>query len=130
MQDFDNSVYILLDTFFFVFHSFVIVFILLGWIWKKTRVINLILVLITAFSWTILGIWYGFGYCFFTDWHYQVRMKLGYHDMPSSYIKFLIDSLTGMDVDSRLVDISTFISFLLVFIISVYINARTHFKKG
>ena len=130
MKDFDNSVYTLLDTFFFVFHSFIIIFILFGWIWKKTRVINLIVVLITAFSWTILGIWYGFGYCFCTDWHYQVRMKLGYYDMPSSYVKFLIDSLTGMDANSRLVDVLTFISFLLVFIIAIYINARAYFKKG
>jgi len=84
----------------------------LGWIWKKTRRIHLFVLFLTAFSWFILGIRYGFGYCPFTDWHYKVRMKLGYYDMPESYIKFLIQSLTGVEVDQRLVDI--FAVFVLV----------------
>jgi len=97
---------------FFIFHSTLIVFILLGWIWKKTRRIHLFVLFLTAFSWYILGIRYGFGYCPFTDWHYKVRMKLGYYDMRESYIKFLIQSLTGVEVDQRLVDI--FAVFVLV----------------
>jgi len=94
-----------LNIFFFVFHSLLIAFILFGWIWKKSRRIHLIVVLLTAFSWFILGIWYGFGYCPFTDWHYRVRMELGHYDMPESYLKFLIQSLTGLDMSQRLVDI-------------------------
>lgn len=116
--------YVLLDKFFFVFHSFIIVFNLLGWIWEKTRVANLIMLLLTAFSWFILGIWYGFGYCFCTDWHYQVRMKLGYFDMPSSYVKFLIDSLTGLDINAKLADTFTFTFFLLALIASVLTNIQ------
>jgi len=117
-------VYVLLDKFFFVFHSFIIVFNLLGWIWEKTRVANLIMLLLTAFSWFILGIWYGIGYCFCTEWHYQVRMKLGYFDMPSSYVKFLIDSLTGLDINAKLADIFTFTFFLLALIASVLTNIQ------
>ena len=116
--------YVLLDKFFFVFHSFIIVFNLLGWIWEKTRVANLIMLLLTAFSWFILGIWYGFGYCFCTDWHYQVRMKLGYFDMPSSYVKFLIDSLTGLGINAKLADTFTFTFFLLALIASVLTNMQ------
>ncbi|MDP2926752.1 MAG: DUF2784 family protein [bacterium] len=104
--------YVFLNIGFFIFHSTLIVFTLLGWIWKKTRRIHLFVLLLTAFSWFILGIWYGFGYCPFTDWHYNVRMKLGHYDMLESYIKFLIQSLTGVDVDQRLVDI--FAVFVLV----------------
>jgi hypothetical protein len=115
-------VYALLDKFFFVFHSFIIVFVLFGWAWKKTRLANLIVILLTAFSWFILGIWYGFGYCFCTDWHYQVRMKLGFSDMPPSYVKFLIDTLLGTDLNSKLVDISTLTFFFLAFVISIYVN--------
>jgi len=34
--------------------------------------------LLTAFSWFVLGIWYGWGYCVCTDWHYMVlRDELG-----------------------------------------------------
>jgi len=117
-------VYPFLDKFFFIIHSFIIIFILFGWIWKKTRVANLIIILITAFSWFILGIWYGFGYCFCTHWHYQVRMKLGYFDMPSSYIKFLVDILTGVDINPKLLDTFTFTFFFMAFIASIVINLK------
>jgi len=76
------GVYNFLDKFFFVFHSLLILFNLSGWMWKKTRRLNLVLLLLTGFSWTILGIWYGFGFCPSTEWHWQVRMKLGLPDMP------------------------------------------------
>jgi len=97
--------YYFLDKFFFVFHSFIILFNLFGWIWKKTRKANLILILLTLGSWFILGIWYGFGFCPCTEWHWQVRMKLGYYDMSSSYLVFLVKSITGLKVERHLVDI-------------------------
>lgn len=116
--------YVFLDKFFFVFHSALMALILFGWIWRKTRVANLIVVLLTAFSWFILGIWYGFGYCPSTDWHWQVRMKLGHYDMPSSYTKFLVDSLTGLDVKATLVDIFAVLFLILALFASVLTNVR------
>ena len=121
--------YPLLDIFFFGFHSLIIVFNLLGWTWKKTRAANLIMLLLTAFSWFILGIWYGFGYCLCTDWHYQVRMELGYFDMPDSYVKFLIDSITGLNPNAKLVDIFTLLFFLLALFASIYTNIKDRRKK-
>jgi len=118
-----------LDKFFFIFHSALILLILFGWIWRKTRVANLIVVLLTAFSWFILGIWYGFGFCPSTEWHWQVRMKLGHYDMPSSYTKFLIDSLTGMDVNEKLVDIFAVLFLTLALFASVLTNVRDWRKK-
>jgi len=55
-------VYKVLDVFFLVFHTLLILFILSGWIWKRTRKANLVVILLTAASWGILGIFYGFGY--------------------------------------------------------------------
>ncbi len=121
--------YVFLDKFFFVFHSALIVFNLFGWIWRKTRVANLVVVLLTAFSWTILGIWYGFGFCPSTEWHWQVRMKLGHYDMPSSYTKFLVDSLTGLNVSERLVDIFTVLFLTLALFASVVTNVKDWRKK-
>jgi hypothetical protein len=112
------------NVFFFVFHSSLILFILLGWLWTKTRKINLAVVLLTAFFWFILGIWYGFGYCPCTDWHWQVRMRLGYYDMPSSYLTFLIRSLTGYDVNKTLIDVFAVVFLLLSICASVVINYR------
>jgi len=121
--------YAFLDKFFFVFHSALIVFNLFGWIWQKTRRANLVVVLLTVFSWTILGIWYGFGFCPSTDWHWQVRMKLGHYDMPSSYTKFLVDSLTGLDVNEKLVDIFAVLFLALALFASVVTNVKDWRKK-
>ena len=114
----------LLDKFFFVFHTLIIFFVLLGWIWKRTRKLNLLVSSLTFLSWSVFGIWYGFGFCPCTEWHWQVRMKLGLYDLPTSYVKFLIDSVFGLKVNARLVDISTLILFLTAFIISILINIK------
>ncbi|MCJ7582807.1 MAG: DUF2784 domain-containing protein [Candidatus Aminicenantes bacterium] len=115
--------YAFLDKFFFVFHSSLILFNCFGWIWKKTRKTNLIVLLMTVFSWFFLGIWYGYGYCPCTDWHWQVRGKLGFSNNPDSYIEFLIETFTGLDVSSTLVDI-----FALVFLVAaLFLSLLTNF---
>jgi len=121
--------YDFLDKFFFVFHSTLIVFNLFGWIWRKTRVANLVVLLLTVFSWTILGIWYGFGFCPSTEWHWQVRVKLGHYDMPSSYTKFLVDSLTGLNVSEKLVDIFAVLFLTLALLASIVTNVKDWRKK-
>jgi hypothetical protein len=121
--------YVFLDKFFFVFHSFLIVFNLFGWIWKKTRKANLAVLFLTTFSWFGLGLFYGFGYCPCTDWHWQVRMELGHYDMPPSYLTFLIKSLTGFEANKTLVDIFAVIFLFLAFFASLYINIRAYRKK-
>ena len=121
--------YYFLDKFFFVFHSFIILFNLFGWIWKKTRKANLLLILLTLGSWFILGIWYGFGFCPCTEWHWQVRIKLGYYDMSSSYLVFLIKSLTGLEVERHLVDIFA-VAFLVTALgASIYTNWKDWKKQ-
>jgi len=121
--------YSFLDKFFFVFHSALMIFILFGWAWRKTRMANLIVILLTAFSWVILGIWYGFGYCPSTDWHWQVRIKLGHHDLPSTYTKFLIDSLTGLDANEKLVDFFAVLFLILALLTSIFTNVRDWRKR-
>lgn len=121
--------YALLDIGFIIFHTALILFNLFGWIWDTTRRWNLAILLLTAFSWFGLGIWYGFGYCPSTDWHWQVRRELGYTDMPNSYIKFLIEQLTGLNLSAALVDTATAIFFFLALIISLYVNFRDFKKK-
>jgi hypothetical protein len=120
--------YVFLNIFFFVFHTCVVLFIVLGWIWKKTRFANLILVVLTAFSWFFLGIWYGFGYCPCTDWHWQVRMKLGIYDSSTSYLEFLVENLTGLDVSRSLVDIFAVVFLIAALFMSIVLNGRD-FKK-
>lgn len=116
--------YYFLDLFFIVFHTSLILFNLFGWIWEKTRKWNLLTLSLTAFSWFVLGIWYGFGYCPCTHWHWLVRRHLGYYDMPNSYVKFLIDELTGLQFSALTVEWMTGIFFGAAVILSVYTNYR------
>ncbi|MGZ8511472.1 MAG: DUF2784 family protein, partial [Chitinophagaceae bacterium] len=59
--------YQFLNIFFFVFHTVFTLFNMVGWIFPRTRKLHLITLSITAFSWFVLGIWYGWGYCACTD---------------------------------------------------------------
>ena len=121
--------YKFLNYFFFSFHTILILFNIFGWIFQRTRKWNLITLLLTAFSWFVLGIWYGWGYCFCTDWHWLVRHHLGYHDMTNSYNHFLILKLTGVNFSERLVDVVTAIVFFTSLTLSVCINIRDHNRK-
>ena len=119
-----------LDVFFTAFHTCLVFFNLFGWIWKKTRRINLICLLLTAASWVILGIFYGFGYCPLTDWHFNILIKLGYTDLPNSYLSFLFKRLTGLPIDQSLVDAITLWGLVLALLISLYLNLRPWFKAA
>ncbi|HSN61281.1 MAG TPA: DUF2784 family protein [Ferruginibacter sp.] len=113
-----------LNIFFFIFHSIFTLFNIIGWGFKKTRKLHLITMALTAFSWFVLGIWYGWGYCFCTDWHWSVREKLGYNDHSVSYIHFLIFKLTGVDLNPQLVEHATLVIFVLSFLISAWLNFK------
>ena len=118
-------IYRVLDIFFVVFHTSVILFNLFGWICRKARKYNLILLVITGASWLFLGLIVGtLGYCPLTDWHFSVLNKLGVSDLPSSYIKYLVDRLTGLDINSSLVDNVTLYSFLAALGLSLFFNIR------
>jgi len=121
--------YEMLDKFFLVFHTLVIAFNLFGWIWKRTRKANLALLLLTGLSWFVLGLFYGIGYCPLTDWHWQVLRKLGRTDIPYSYIKYLADSITGLDFDADLVEKATASMFFLALGASIFVNVRDYRKK-
>ena len=114
-----------LNIFFFAFHSAVILFNLFGWMWRPTRKANLVVLSLTGLSWFGLGIFYGWGYCLCTDWHWQVRAKLGYVTDANSYVKFLVDSATGWNVNAGLVDAATLILFLGALAASITLNVRS-----
>jgi hypothetical protein len=116
--------YKLANYFFFIFHILLIIFNLFGWIPIKLRKWNLISLSLTAFSWFVLGIFYGFGYCFLTEWHWQIREKLDYPTESNSYIHFLIAQLTNISLDETLVDTFTAILFFIAFALSIYVNVR------
>ncbi|MGN6533960.1 MAG: DUF2784 family protein [Ginsengibacter sp.] len=113
-----------LNIFFFVFHTCFTIFNIVGWMFRKTRKWNLLTLLLTAFSWFILGIWYGWGFCLCTQWHWEVREHLGFQDQTPSYIQFLILKLTGIRFPENLVDDATLIVFLFSLTMSISLNIK------
>ena len=110
------------DILYTIIHLLIIGFNLFGWIWPLTRKAHLITIGVTAASWFILGIWFGWGYCPVTDWQWDVKEKLGERDLPASFITYFANKLTGKDFSDRLVNEVTLIIFVLLIIITVYVN--------
>jgi hypothetical protein len=121
--------YQFLNYFFFAFHTLLTLFNITGWMFRVTRKWNLTTLLLTAFSWFVLGIWYGWGYCLCTDWHWNVREHLGYHDQQGSYIHFLLLKITGINFNENLVETTTLVVFLVSVVMSIWLNLQDR-KKG
>jgi len=121
--------YQFLNIFFFFFHTVLMLFNCFGWAWKRTRRWNLFTLLLTASSWFIVGIWYGWGYCFCTDWHWDVREKMGLHDQSPSYVHFLLLKLTGINFQKDMVDKVTLVVFFVSLGLSSWLNIRDHRRR-
>ena len=121
----------LLDGFLTFLHLAIILFNLFGWIPRYTRTAHLISIIVTAASWFLLGIWFGMGYCPITDWQWQVKEKLGETNLPSSFIKYYADKITGSNIDPILIDRITAGCFAGAAIVSLFVNLfiKKHSKK-
>jgi hypothetical protein len=115
-----------LDFAFIVFHTALIVFNGLGWMFPALRKWHLISLALTAFSWFGLGFWYGWGYCICTDWHWRIRQHLGLETASNSFIDFLITALTGLEFSKTLVDGLTLAVFTVCAVISIRLNLKAN----
>jgi hypothetical protein len=113
----------ILNVAFFVFHTAWIVFNCTGWAWRRTRRWHLGMAVLTILSWFGLGIWYGWGYCPSTDWHWQVRRRLGYDD-PPSYIQLLVREVTGIALDAVWADTLALGTLTVSTVLSSVLNVR------
>lgn len=116
--------YLFLDYLILATHSLLILFNLGGWIWRKTRRLHLVVLGATFFSWFGLGLFYGFGYCPLTDWHWRVKRALGETDLPASYVKYYLDRITGLDWDPGVVDLVVVVPAGCALVVSVWLNWR------
>ena len=112
-----------LNIFFFVFHTGLVLFNLVGWMFKRTRKWNLATLLITLFSWVVMGLWFGFGYCLCTDWHWQVRSQMGIKEESDTYIGLLL-KMVGLDLPENTVFLITAGGFIFAFVMSCGLNIR------
>lgn len=118
-----------LDLTLFAIHVSVISFNLFGWIRPSWRKAHLAVVLLTLSSWFILGFWYGFGYCFLTDWEWDIKRSLGETNLPHSFITYLTNNLLGLNMAATTVDVITVAAFVPAVVISIYLNVRK-WRKG
>ena len=110
-----------LNGFFFAFHTAWVLFIALGWMWKRARPWHLAGVVLTAFSWFVLGFWYGWGYCVCTDWHYRVLDGLGRPE-SRTYSHLLLETITRLELSPWLADFITAGVFVTAAVLSVALN--------
>ena len=101
---------------------------LFGWIWKRTRRLHLLVLGLTSLSWFGFGLFFGFGYCPCTDWHWDVKRALGESELPTSYVKYYADALTCMNWHATLIDSLVVGLGLAALGISIYLNARDRRK--
>ena len=117
-----------LNIIFLVLHASWVLFICVGWIWKRTRSWHLTAVVLTALSWFGLGIMYGWGYCLCTDWHWQIRDRLGYPH-AFSYIQWLIVEITGIDLPATQAETITGATFAVAALLSISLNVRDFHRR-
>jgi hypothetical protein len=110
------------DIFFTIIHLAIILFNLFGWIPRSTRRAHFIMVILTAASWFILGIWFGMGYCPITDWQWRVKELRGEINLPGNFVEYFAEKLSNHNFDSQLVNIVTGVSFALAALASVFVN--------
>ena len=121
---------VFLDYFLTFFHSALVLFVLLGWIVKPTRKTHLITLALILISWLEIG-WYKgvIGYCPLTDWHWDIKYVLGERNIPSSFIEYMLEKFTDMDLSRKLVDIGTAAGLILSILAAGYVNLRPWFSK-
>ena len=113
-----------LNIFFFLIHTALIGFNLVGWIWPRTQKVHLLTIGATLFSWVVMGAWRGWGYCLCADWHFQIRRSLNIHTGESSYTELLFNQIPGVTVSRTFADIVT-VGGLILISLTVYIVLRS-----
>lgn len=111
-----------LNLLFHGLHLFVILFCLIGWIFEPLRQLHLLLVIAVAFSWFVLGYFFGFGYCLLTDLHWKLKKRTGRQPATDSYVKYMADKLTGFDCNPVLIERVTSLLFFVSLAASLLLN--------
>lgn len=112
----------LADVVLTLIHVGVVLCILLAWIPRSTRGFHLLLVGVTAVSWFGLGLFYGLGYCFLSDWHWQVKRWRGQEDLPGSFIHYALTRWLGLSLSETSTDVLVGLAFGLVSCLSLALN--------
>lgn len=118
--------YAALDVLLTAAHFALVLFNLAGWMFRRTRRLHLAVISLTLLSWFGLGIWYGWGYCPLTEWHWQVKQARGETGLPASYVKYYLDKWSGTAWDPVAVDATVAVAAVCAWLVSLWVNVRDH----
>lgn len=122
--------YAFLDYFFLIFHGSLVLFVVIGWTWQRTRRLHLLVMVLIFLSWFGLGLFYGIGYCPSTDWHWRVKRARGETELPSSYVTYYLDQLTRKRWDHVLADRLIMIVGLSALTASIVLNWKDRHHRS
>lgn len=112
----------LVDVIFFWAHALIAALCAFGWLIPGGERLHLVVILGIAFSWYVLGLWHGIGYCILTDWQWRVRQRLGMTPEHGSFVQLLLERASGMHLNANQVKMFAYGVFWVSAFISVYIN--------
>ena len=120
-----------LNILFFIFHTVILVFNLTGWIFPRTRMLHIVCLGATLFSWFVMGAWKGLGYCVCSDWHFQIRREMGIQDNVHSYsyIQLIAKSFFGVEMDRMTSDLSAGGGLLFILLATLVVWTAGLFRK-
>ncbi|HEX3597809.1 MAG TPA: DUF2784 family protein [Polyangiaceae bacterium] len=94
-----------LDWFLTALHVGIVLAFVFLWIPKSTALWHGRLVALVAFSWLVIGLLEGsIGYCVLTDLHWRVKRARGITHLPGSFLKYVVDYVTGANVSPALIN--------------------------
>lgn len=105
-----------------IFHDLFALWNLLAWMIPKFRKIHFITIHLTLFSWVGLGYFYGWGYCFLTEYHYSIKYQLGERNLPPSYIQLRVYEIFGILPNLELTNWVLGIMFTLLIGLTYYLK--------
>lgn len=113
---------VFLDYMMHVIHLGLMLICIVGWMFEPTRLVHLTAVILIAFSWLVLGQFFGYRYCLLTDTQWRIKQKLGQTPHTDSYVKYVLDTVTGRRINQKITDHLTLYTYLGVAMFSLIVN--------
>ena len=114
--------YLLGNALLHALHLAIILFVMTGWLFSALRPYHLALIVLMLGCWFILGRWLGAGYCPVTDWQWKLKAHYGYGKPDASYIRYVLQKVTGHELNPVTVDKSVLICTVIITGISLCLN--------
>ncbi|MEP0366966.1 MAG: DUF2784 domain-containing protein [Cyclobacteriaceae bacterium] len=122
---------VFLDYFLTYFHTALILFVLSGWAFPKTRRLHAGLLILILIAWFGIGLYKGvLGYCPLTDWHWDIKRSLGERGMSSSFVEYVVEKVSGVDFSRKLVDGFTLGGLIMACAMAVVMSVKSRKTKA